>query len=98
MLFSKMLNFRVRQFKRIDGIWGIFDKNIGQWNGMISNLIDGDADLIAASIDQCCMRTMAVDFLWAFTKDRKGFAIKSMCMYVLILRYFSMPWLFYVID
>ena len=84
VLFSKMLNFRVRQFKRIDGIWGIFDKNTGQWNGMISNLIDGDADLIAASIDQCCMRTMAVDFLWAFTKDRKGFAIKSMCMFVLI--------------
>ena len=50
MLFSKMLNFRVRQFKRIDGIWGMFDKSIGQWNGVISNLIDGDADLIAASI------------------------------------------------
>ena len=36
MSFSEMLNFRIRQFKRFDGGWGSYDKETGQWSGMIA--------------------------------------------------------------
>ena len=77
MAFSEMLNFKVRQFKRFDGGWGALDKETGQWSGMILNLINGEADFISASLNQCCMRTEPLDFLWALSQVRDGFAIKS---------------------
>ena len=78
MSFSEMLNFRIRQFKRFDGGWGSYDKETGQWSGMMSNLIKSEADFITASLDQCCNRTEVIDYLWALTTVSRGFAIKSM--------------------
>ena len=75
--FSEILNFRVRQFKRFDSGWGALDQETGQWSGMISNLINGEADFISASLTQCCMRTEPLDFLWGLSQVRYGFAIKS---------------------
>ena len=62
-IFSEILNFKIRQFKRLDGGWGSLDKETGQWNGMISNLVNNDADIITASLTLCCKRNEAVDFL-----------------------------------
>ena len=47
-----------------------------QWNGMISNLVNGEADLITAPLTICCKRTEAVDFLWSFSTQSLGFVIK----------------------
>ena len=44
-IFSEKLNFKLRQFLRFDGAWGSFDKQSGKWNGMISNMVNGEADL-----------------------------------------------------
>ena len=76
-LFSGKLNFKIRQFKRIDGEWGYLNKETGKWNGMISNLKNGEADMITGSLDICCKRTEVVDFLWPLATISFGFAIKS---------------------
>ena len=72
---SKMLNFKFRIFKRFDGKWGSIDKN-GNWNGMISNLMSGEAD-IALALSMCCRRTEAADFLWTIEHSVEVFAIKG---------------------
>ena len=77
MLLSEMLNFRVRQFRRFDNGWGAFDKETGQWSGMISNLINDEADFMPVSLGLCCRRTEVVDYLWTITEVTNGFAIKS---------------------
>ena len=75
-LFSDSLNFNIRQFKRFDGAWGSLNKETGVWNGMISNLKNGEADMITATLNICCKRTQAVDFLWPMSTLNLGFAIK----------------------
>ena len=72
---SKMLNFKVRIFRRFDGKWGGIDKN-GNWNGMISNLMSGEAD-IALALAMCCGRTEVADFLWTIEHPVEVFAIKG---------------------
>ena len=75
-IFSEILNFKIRQFKRSDGGWGTLDKETGQWSGMISNLVNNEADLITASLVLCCKRYEAVDYLWMLSTTSLGFAIK----------------------
>ena len=77
-LFSGILNFNIRQFKRIDGEWGTLNKETGEWNGMISNFQNGEADMITTTINICCKRTQAVDFLWPMSTLNLGFAIKRL--------------------
>ena len=75
--FSGSLNFNIRQFKRIDGEWGTLKKETGEWNGMISNLKNGEADIMTGAMSICCKRTEAVDFFWPLASINYGFAIKS---------------------
>ena len=77
ILFSEILNFKIRQFKRVDGLWGAIDKESGKWNGMISNLINGDADILVGSVTVCCRRHEVVDFFWMLAFSQYGFFIKS---------------------
>ena len=72
-----MLNFKIRQFKRIGGGWGSIDKVTGQWNGMISNLINGEADILTSSLTICCRRTEVVEYLWTLSQKRICFGIKG---------------------
>ena len=73
-----MLNFKIRQFKRIGGGWGSIDKVTGQWNGMISNLINGEADILTSSLTICCRRTEVVEYLWTLSLKRTCFGIKGL--------------------
>ena len=75
-IFSDHLNFKIRQFKRLDGAWGSLNKETEEWNGMIANLMNGEADMITATLNTCCKRTQAVDFLWPMATQNLGFAIK----------------------
>ena len=74
--FSKILKFQLRIFKRFDGGWGSVDEN-GKWNGMIANLLNGEADFVATELELCCRRTEAADFLWTIDHPTYVFAIKS---------------------
>ena len=44
------LNFRARLFIRRDRKWGSIDAQSGEWNGMVSSLLKGEADLIFTSL------------------------------------------------
>ena len=76
-VFSKMLNFKTRLFQRIDRKWGIFNKESGKWEGMIENLQNGEADLIATSFTVTRSRVQAVDFILPLSENSMGFAVKS---------------------
>ena len=51
-------------------------KETGNWSGMISNLVNGEADLIT-SMTLCCSRENAVDYLWTLSTSTSGMAIKG---------------------
>jgi hypothetical protein len=72
---SKILNFNFRIFKRFDGQWGKIDKN-ENWSGMFTNLMSGEADIIAVS-SMCCRRTEVADYLWTIDHPVEVFAIKG---------------------
>ena len=74
-LLSKMLHFKFLIFKRFDAKWGNIDKN-GNWNGMFSNLMSGEADIIGLSAI-CCRRTEVAEYLWSFGHPVEVFAIKG---------------------
>ena len=77
-VFSEMLNFQVRQFRRQDGGWGSRNSVTGQWSGMVSNLVNGEADLISVALSLApAGRTDAMDFIWTLSEGTSGFAIKS---------------------
>ena len=80
-VFSEMLNFTLRQFKRFDGGWGSHNKQTGEWNGMISNLVRAQADMITTPLDLCCGRPKIVDYLWTLSEESKGFGIKRKWLY-----------------
>ena len=81
-VFSEMMNFTLRQFKRFDGGWGSFDKQTGEWNGMISNLVSGEADIIITPFQICCGRSAVVDHLWTLSEESTGFGIKRKWLHV----------------
>ena len=63
----------------------LYTVEAGQWNGMISNLINGEADLIAAPVTKCCKRTKVIDFFGSFIIQSQGFAIKRkylLCVFI----------------
>ena len=74
--FSAILNFQIRLFKRFDGGWGKVDKN-NTWNGMLSNLENGEADIGVAFFTLCCRRSEVVDFLWSTDNPHEVFTVKS---------------------
>ena len=47
-----------------------------QWNGMISNVVNGEADIISAALTKCCKRNKVLDFFGSFSKESLGFVIK----------------------
>ena len=71
-----MLNFQIRLFKRIDGGWGSVDKK-GNWNGIVSNIHNNEADIGVAQLTMCCRRTEVADYLWTLEHPSAVFAIKS---------------------
>ena len=70
--FAEMFNFQIRQFNRLDGKWGTLNKGTGLWNGMISNLINGEVDLLLASLNFCCERTTVLDYFWTLSYSTTG--------------------------
>ena len=77
-MFEKALNISVRQFKRIDGAWGLLDKTTGKWTGMVSSVINREAELISTSLTLYGPRTNVIDFLSPVSTKTLGFFIKGL--------------------
>ena len=54
----------------------LYTVETGQWNGMISNVVNGEADIITAALTKCCKRTEVLDFFGSFLTQSLGFVIK----------------------
>ena len=54
----------------------LYTVETGKWNGMISNVVNGEADIITAALNECCGRTEVLDFFWSFATQSLGFVIK----------------------
>ena len=79
-MFEKTLNISVRQFNRLDGGWGSLNKKTGKWSGMVSNLINGEAELISTSLTLWGPRTNVIDFLSPISETTLAFVIKGLFM------------------
>ena len=58
----------------------LYTVETGQWNGMISNVVNGEADIITAALTKCCKRTEVLDFFGSFLTESQGFVIKRKCL------------------
>ena len=57
----------------------LYTVETGQWNGMISNVVNGEADIITTALAKCCKRTEVLDFFGSFLSQSLGFVIKRKC-------------------
>ena len=73
---ARHLNFTYSIALSRDGQWGSVDKDTGKWNGIVRDIIDGEAD-IAAALAVTKTRSEAVDFLLPFHTDNFGFFVNT---------------------
>jgi hypothetical protein len=74
------LNFKTRLYKREDGIWGsgyLQEDGTYTTSGMISDLVNGSADMIVASLGIRHPRNLFVDYLPPITYDTGALYIQS---------------------
>ena len=76
-IFSKMLNFTIRLFQRVDQKWGAYNKETGTWEGMVENLLNGEADMISTSFTFTSSRSEVVEYMLPISQETLGFAVKS---------------------
>nr|XP_015917244.1 glutamate receptor ionotropic, NMDA 2B isoform X1 [Parasteatoda tepidariorum]XP_042910482.1 glutamate receptor ionotropic, NMDA 2B isoform X1 [Parasteatoda tepidariorum] len=69
--FANDLRFSYDLYRVEDGIWGVFENNT--WNGLIKEILDGNADMVVTSIKINSERQKAVDFTVPFMET--GIAI-----------------------
>jgi hypothetical protein len=67
------LNFTTRQYKRQDGAWGLVtvDTSTGMLlsTGMVSDIMSGNADMIATNLNIGIQRSLIVDYLPQISSD-----------------------------
>ena len=44
---------------------------------MISNLVNGEADMMSTALTLCCGRTSVLDYFWKLSSGTIGLAIKG---------------------
>ena len=63
---SKEVKFKYKIHMVGDGKYGSYNKETGQWNGMLRELIDHKADLAVVDLSMTAQRQEAVDFTMPF--------------------------------
>ena len=71
------LNFTYRLSKSGDRLSGSFDDKTGEWKGMIKDILDGEADIVASSLAVTGLRSRYVDFSLPFHTDSNTFFIRK---------------------
>lgn len=67
-LLEKELNFTMKLIHSRDGKWGS-EESDGSWNGMVSMLMDGEADICASALSATLERSRVIDFAIPYDKD-----------------------------
>ena len=73
---AQKLNFSYQLTQPRDGNWGAADEN-DDWNGMIRDLIDDEADIAPTSLAVTQARTTAADFVKPFKVEMNSFFIAT---------------------
>ncbi len=72
---STRMNFTYRLFRRKDGMWGTVKDN--KTYGMLNDLSEGNADLIASSFTLMAARFAVIDYLPVMTIDKNAIFISN---------------------
>lgn len=75
LVLEMNLNFTHDMFVRKDRRWGVL-KN-GQWDGMVSTLMKGEADFILGSVTLNLMRSAVIDYLSPMARETYGVVVKN---------------------
>ncbi|CAD5119499.1 DgyrCDS8104 [Dimorphilus gyrociliatus] len=59
---SKELHFDFELFQVRDGKWGAYNTDRGEWNGLIKDILDKEADMVVTSLKINPERAAAIDF------------------------------------
>ena len=78
---AKQLNFTYSIAMSRDRNWGSLDKETGKWNGIIRDVIDGDADVAVAFLLITKTRSEVTDFMIPYYSDSFGFFISKESSY-----------------
>ena len=93
---AKSLNFTFTLKSSRDGEWGSFNRDTGEWNGAIKDLVDGVADVAPISLYVTQIRSTAVDFATPITKSFNVFVVSSKQTYswdIFTKPFHSLTWL-----
>ncbi|QQP35149.1 Uncharacterized protein FKW44_023296, partial [Caligus rogercresseyi] len=63
---SEVLGFKYRLYTVPDNLYGFYNRETGQWNGIVKQLIDKRADLAVASMTINYARETVIDFTKPF--------------------------------
>jgi len=74
---SKEVKFKYKIHMVGDGKYGGFNKETGEWNGMLRELIDHKADLAVVDLSMTAQRQAAVDFTMPFMNTGVGILFKK---------------------
>ena len=72
---AESLNFTYTLELSRDGKWGNYIEDIGQWNGIIKDILDDAADVGFAPLTVLYTRSKVVDFLLPLYSDKGTFII-----------------------
>ena len=72
---AESLNFTYKLELSRDGYWGTYDKDTGEWSGIVKDLMDDVADVGFAPLTVMHERAQAVDFLLPAHSDKTTFVI-----------------------
>ena len=78
---ARDLNFTYSFAPSRDGKWGGYDTRTGQWNGIVKDLLDGNADMAAASLSVTKDRSEVLDFMMPFEHENIGCFISTQTSY-----------------
>ena len=78
---AKTMNFTYDLGFPRDGSWGAFNKDTGEWSGIIGDIFDGDVDVGFAPLTVLHERAEAVDFLIPIHSDKSTFVVSQELSY-----------------
>ena len=78
---ARHLNFTYSIATSRDGNWGSVNKDTGEWNGIIKDIIEGEADVGVALLSLTKSRSEVIDFMLPFYSDSFGFFVNTKSSY-----------------
>ena len=73
----KDLNVTIRQYHSVSGVFGVYNKDTKEWDGLMQELITNKVDLVVSDLMITFERSMFIDFVYPFIHVKPVMAILS---------------------